>query len=190
MNEFTKLRERAREKRDRLIASTKREYEATLVQIAALEQDLLGRESSRHQKLSACIESAIPSDRPFTVADIHTALEARDPGRVWRKRSIDNHLSRLRAKGLVRRLQKSKGPMPAQYVRAGVTVQEGPFGDMTLRQVIAAVLTHPMTQTEIVVRMLEAGYETTMKRGALRNAVGTELRKGGFKADAVGKWSR
>jgi hypothetical protein len=36
-NEFVALRARARQKRDRLVADAKREYEATLVQIAALE---------------------------------------------------------------------------------------------------------------------------------------------------------
>jgi hypothetical protein len=44
-----------------------------------------------------------------------------------------------------------------------------------------------MTQTELVVRMLEAGYDTTMSKQALRDAVGVELRKGGFRRDGQ-KW--
>ena len=189
MKEFIALRARARDKRDKAIAHAKTEYESTLVQIAALEQDLLGRESSRHKKISACVESVIPNDRPFTTVDILAGLEAIDPGRVWRKRSIDNHLSRLRDRGLVRRMRKSKGLEPALYVRVGADVAKLPFEDMTLPEVIRAVLTQPMTQTELVVRMLEAGYETTMSKPMLRNAVGVELRKDGFGCEG-GKWLR
>ena len=101
MNEFIALRTLARDKRDKAIALAKSEYAATLVDIARLEQDLLGKESSRHRKISALIESVIPRDRTFTTVDIMTALESLDPGRVCRKRSIDNHLSRLRDRGSV-----------------------------------------------------------------------------------------
>jgi hypothetical protein len=80
MVEFLALRARARDKRDRLIAQARKEYEATLVRIAAIEQDLLGGESSRHKKVSACIESVMPLDRPFTTVDILTSLEALDSG--------------------------------------------------------------------------------------------------------------
>lgn len=187
MNEFSKLRERARIKRDKLIAQARSEYAATLVQIAALEQDLLGKESSRHKKISASIESVIPSDRTFTTVDIMAGLEAIDPGRVWRKRSIDNHISRLRERGLVRRVKKSQGTDPAVYVRNGVEVPARPFEDMTLTQVVRASLTRPMTATEVTVAMIEAGYETTMTRKALMDAVGVELRKGPFE-NRGGKW--
>src|SRR5438105_760429 len=117
MNEFTKLRERAREKRDKAIALARSEYAATLVQIATLEQDLLGKVSTRYKRISACIESVIPRDRPFNTTDIMTALEALDPGRVWRKRAVDSHIFRLRERGLVRRMRKAKGTEPAVYVR-------------------------------------------------------------------------
>src|SRR5687767_11413414 len=82
--EFNTLRLRAREKRDRLMAEVRAEYESTLVQIARLEQDLLGTRNHKYKKISAAIEAVIPSDRPFTTRDIMAALEALDPGRVWR----------------------------------------------------------------------------------------------------------
>jgi len=115
------------------------------------------------------------------------SLEALDGGRVWRKRSVDSHISRLRDRGLVRRLKKSKNTTPAVYVRTGVTVPTIPFEDMTLPEVIRAVLTRPMNQTELVVAMLEQGYETTMTRNTLRDAVGVELREGAVKGEG-GKW--
>ena len=41
---FTELRKRARDKRDKAIAQARKDYSETLVRIAALEQDLLGKE--------------------------------------------------------------------------------------------------------------------------------------------------
>jgi len=103
MEAFNELRRHAREKRDKAIASVRDEYAATLVRIAALEQDLLGREPSTHKTIAGCINRVLPSDRPFTTVDVMTALEALDPGRVWRKRSVDSHISRLRERGVMRR---------------------------------------------------------------------------------------
>ncbi len=119
-----------------------------------------------------------------------TGLEALDPARVWRKRSIDNHLSRLRERGLVRRVKRSSGTEPAVYVRVGVEVDPLPFEDMTLVDVIASVLeTRPMNPTEMVVAMLEAGYKTSMEKIAFRDAISVELKrdKNRFRRDN-GRW--
>jgi len=188
-NEFTALRARARARRDKLIAEAKAEYESTLKQIAVLEQDLLGSVTSRHVSISASIESVIPRDRIFTTLDIMAALEAKEPGRVWKPGSINNHISTLRRKGIVRRLKKSNGTAPAQYAMKDAKVEERPFGDATLAAVVAKMLTHPMTQTELTVALLEAGYITSMNKGYLRNAIGEVLRKGGYRCEG-GKWSR
>jgi hypothetical protein len=191
MKEFTELRRKAREKRDKAIAQARSDYAETLTKIATLEQDLTGKEMSSHRKISECIERVIPTDREFTTTDIMTALEALDPGRVWRMASIVNHLSRLRQRGLVRRVRKAHGTEQAVYARLGVKSDPRPFQDMTLLQVIKATLAAgPLRQTEIVVSMLEAGYDTTMTPQALRNAVGAELQKD--KAAFVkvdGKWA-
>jgi hypothetical protein len=184
--EFVALRARARDKRDKAIAEIRRDYEAALVQIAALEQDLLGKVSSRHKKISSAIESVIPSDRTFTTLDILTALEALDPRRVWRKRSIDYVLTALRRKGLIRRLKRATIHERASYVRAGAPAAEPPLADMTLFQVIGQVLTRPMTTTEVVVAALEAGYQTTMEKRNLRVHVNKLLARG-FKLES-GKW--
>ena len=95
---------------------------------------------SGHHKISACIERVIPTDREFTAVDILTGLEAMDPGRIWRKRSVDSHISRLRKRGIVRRISRSRGSEPAVYARLGVQVAPRPFQDMTMREVIRTVL--------------------------------------------------
>ncbi|MBN2024285.1 MAG: hypothetical protein JW809_15990 [Pirellulales bacterium] len=92
------------------------------------------------------------------------ALEALDPRRVWRKRSIDSHISRLRDCGIVRRVKRSQMHQPAVYVRVGVEVQPLPFKGMALPEVIAEILRDkgPMRQTDLVLAMLAAGYQSTM----------------------------
>ena len=105
-------------------------------------------------------------------------LEALDPRRVWRKRSVDSHIARLRQKGLVIRLKRSQLRLPAVYAREGVEVEASPFGDMTPKEVVAQVLDRPMSQTELVVAMLEGGYQTSMNPKKLRDAVGGGVARG------------
>lgn len=128
MDAFNTLRKQAREKRDKTLAAARNEYAATLVRIAALEQDLNGRDPPAHRSIASCVESVIPTDRSFTTVDIMSGLEALDPRRVWRKRSVDSHIARLREKGLVIRLKRSQLRLPAVYVREGVEVESSPFG--------------------------------------------------------------
>lgn len=190
MKEFIELRRKAREKRDKAIAQVRADYAEMLTKIATLEQDLTGKEMSSHRKISECIERVIPTDREFTTTDIMTALEALDSGRIWRMNSIINHLSRLRQRGLVRRVRKAHKTEPAVYARLGVQTEPRPFQDMTLPQVIKATLAAgPMNTTEITVAIREVGYDTTMTPQALRNAVGVELRKDAEFVKTDGKWA-
>jgi hypothetical protein len=178
MSAFLELRKHAKEKRDKIIGQARAEYADTLVKIAELEQDLLGAQPSKHKTIASCINSVLPTDRPFNTLDILAALEALDPGRVWRRRMIDHHIFRLRERGVVRRLRKAKGAELAQYVRVGVQVARLPFENMTLPEVMAQVLgDKAMSQTELTMAMLDAGYDTTMTPKALRDAVGVVLRR-------------
>lgn len=62
---------------------------------------------------------------------------------------------------------------------------------MRLREVIAAVLgDKAMTQTESIVSMLDQGYDSTMTPKALRDAVGTAMRKDKrFREEGGRRWS-
>jgi hypothetical protein len=190
MDAFNELRKQAREKRDLAVTKARDEYSATLVRIAALEQDLLGRDPSTHRTIASCINSVLPSDRAFTTVDVMAALEALDSRRDWRKRSLDCHISRLREHGVVRRLRKAQNDRPALYVRVGVQTEPLPFEDKRLPEVVREVLEarQPLTSAELTMAMLEAGYQTTMKPKALRDAVGVVLRGGGYRRDG-GKWA-
>jgi hypothetical protein len=147
----------------------------------------LGKLSAKHKKISAAVEHVIPRDHPFNTQDVMTALEALDPTRYWRKRSIDFVLTGLRRKGLIRRLKRATINERASYVRAESPVPTPALADTTLLQIVGQVLVRPMTTTEIVVAVLEAGWQTEMGRTNLRNHVTRLLSRGGFKQDG-GKW--
>jgi hypothetical protein len=182
MQALNDLRQAARDRRDKLIAKARTEYEATLAKIASIEQDLLGREPTNPCSIASCVESVIPSDGPFTSADLLRNLEALDPRRPWRKRSVDHTIQRLRAKGLVRRLSKAKAGRaenvsPALYVRAGVKAESQPFGDMPLLDVLYETLQgQSLTATELTVAILEAGYRSKMSHKRLRDHVARTMR--------------
>lgn len=177
MEAFTEIRRKAMEKRDKAIATARAEYAETLSRIAAIEQDILGRDSSSHKSISSAVYQILPQDRPFTLDDLMASLEGIDPGRLWRRRSVDSVVFRLRERGILRRLRRSKKTDPAIYVRVGVKVEPRPFENMTIKEVAAKLLAEkPMSQTELVMAMLDAGYETTQPARSLRNAVGVVLR--------------
>ena len=176
MQALNDLRQAARDRRDKLIAKARAEYEATLSKIASIEQDLLGREPTNPRSIASCVSSVIPRDETFTSADVVRRLEALDPRRPWRKRSVDHTIQRLRSKGFVRRLSKAKRGTnhaePAVYVRAGAQTDSHPFAEMTLADVLYATLEgKSLTTTELIVTIREAGYRSTMSHKRLRDHV-------------------
>ncbi len=188
--EFNVLRAKARENHDKAIAAAREEYAAVLAHIAALEHDLYGGRSSRRQPMSACVQSVIPREEPFTIADIVARLEGLEPGRIWHRKSIGTYVAKIAARGLLRRLDRHRGPAPTLYVRAGANVPKRPFEGMTLTAVLRGVLTKPMNQTELTVRILEGGYSTITSRKALRKQIGELLAMpgSGFVKDGE-KWT-
>lgn len=191
-SDFDNIRAKAKAKRDQLIELARRDYEATLKQIAKLEAEIAHRTSRRKRcgKISEAIDQVMPMDKTFTILDIVDALEKMDPTRVWRERSVMSYITRLREKGLVKRVKRATNQSWAVYARMGVVVDESAFADMTLTQVMEACLTRTMTITELTLAMLEAGYETTMTRTALREAVSAALRRNGkFRNIERGKWA-
>ena len=75
---------------------------------------------------------------------------------------------------------------------SSVEIPALPFQDMKLVDVLESVLSKaekPMTQTEMVVSMLESGYETEQEPSYLRNHVGTTMRNDErFKKTTSGRW--
>jgi hypothetical protein len=193
MELFNELRAKARANRDKIIARAKEEYAASLARINELEQDLLGRDRPQHKTLSACVDSTLPRDAPFTTSEIMVKLELLDPKRTWRKRSVDDHITRLRKRGVVRRVHRPSGSMSgAVYIRADVNGKPVPFGDKTLQEAVAQLLADqgPLNVAEVAVKLLEDGYHTTMGARRLRDAVSAVFRKHSARfSQRAGKWA-
>jgi hypothetical protein len=187
MKEFLALRLKARQRRNTLIEVANAEYEATLLQIATLERGLLDKLPKPPRSVAAFVNSVMPKTGTFTYLDIKASLESLDPGRVWKERTIHGHLSKLRMRGIIRRLKRSTSTGYAVYTKAEHPVKVQPLDDMSLAQCIRTVLREPMTATEIMVAVTELGFRSTMSPRPLLRYIGALLRKGNFKK-SCNKW--
>ncbi len=182
MKTLSARRDKVRSLRDKAIQRARDECNRTLARIATME-------FNRRTMVSTCVESVIP-DHEFTVLDILAALESLDPVRVWRRHAVNNHLSRMRDRGQIRRTRRRCGRAdPAVYASVEVDVPKRPFGNVSLVEAIAAVRgNRTMNAIELTIAVIEAGYETRMGRKAIRDAVGAAMRKDGrFKRNGD-KW--
>lgn len=191
MNEFIELRKRAREKRDKAVAQAQAAFTESMALIDALEHSITGNGAASYQTLSQCVDRVIPPDREFTVAEIMAALVVVDPDRSWCKRSINEHIARLRQRSVLRLVKRATGSTWAVYARADLALPERPFQGMTLRDAISSMLAkRPMTPIELTVALREDGWQTKLTPTAFRNAVGKTLRE--HPAEFVktdGKWA-
>jgi hypothetical protein len=191
MNEFVSIRAKAKERYDGLLAKALQEYDRTLSQIDELEYNLFGR-LRRRQAIAVTIESVIPADKEFSIDDVMAGLLATDDeGRVWNKNKVYAHIAKMRRKGLVRQTRRHSYNVPALYVRSNVETPERPFADVTLSEVVPIVLgDKQMTELELTVAVIEAGYESKRTRQKLREAIGSILRKEGGRFKREGeKWA-
>src|SRR5262249_11585306 len=128
------------------------------------------------------------TDKPFTVASVLTALEALDSGRVWNVDCVRRHITELRERGLVARVERHTSTRGAVYARCDGK-PAGTINDKNLRSVLRELVTRPMRTAEIVMMVLEAGWKTTMIPEHFRTHVKSRLRAAGFR-EREGRWSR
>src|SRR4051812_37945451 len=105
MSGFQQLRAQASAQLASDINRARREYRATIAGIRALES-AMSKPVAPSRNLTtviACVRKVVPPDRPFTALDIMAALEAYDRKRRWTKAAIDNAITRLRERGMIRR---------------------------------------------------------------------------------------
>jgi hypothetical protein len=117
-------------------------------------------------------------------------LQAMDDSRAWSKPKVWNHIAKLRRKGLTRRTKLHSYNEPAMYVRSDVETPERPFANMSLNEVVQQVLADKqMTELELTVAVLEAGYESKRTRRELREAIRQTLKKDERYMKDGEKWS-
>jgi hypothetical protein len=189
MNEFTALRARAKERRDQAIRVARLSYEAAMSAIAELENRLLDRGKPKVKRVCDALREVMPTDKPFTIQELMEALQVLDPSRIWKHTAVSNILTAWRKRGVIYRVRKPKLGGCAIYAAKGVKAPAPKLGDASLVEVMQAVATKPMTPTEIMVAVLEAGYETSMARKTLQSHIGKILRRGRFENCENGKWA-
>ena len=177
MNPFNELRTSARQIRDTAIARARADYEKRMEQIHEIEMSLKSR-TPGNRAVRASVESVIPNGE-FTMIDVLTALEARDPTRIWTRKSVEHSIFRMRHRGLIKRVSKRGDNRLAIYCRVDVPANRRTFDDMTFIESVAAVLATdgPLSATELVVTLLERGYRTMSSRKILRSEVTTLMNK-------------
>lgn len=189
IDEFLSLRVIARSRRDAAIEEAHREYGVALQQIAALQQRLINKpKGMKPAPVSASVDAVLPQDRPFGVSDIMLALESYDPRRVWLVQSVNKYIAELRQRGIIERVIRAKMGIPAVYCVRGVKHDIKPGDDLTLVEAIEQVVTGPMTISEIVVAVLEAGHKTRMPPGMFRTVVLKTLADRRYRRSG-GKWT-
>jgi hypothetical protein len=190
MDEFASLRKLAREKRDRLIATARADYAATFDRIAALERTLRPKWRRPRESIGASVDPLMPQDRPFTIPELMTKLEALNGPLAWPKKSLAVHIYRLQQHGIIRRIRRSSTHRPALFAVAGLEVAPQPFDGMTLAHVCQRLLVRPMNVTELTVAILEAGYRTSQSKRVFGHSVAAVLRaKGNWFRREGGKWA-
>jgi hypothetical protein len=116
---FAELRVRAAAKRARMIQNADREYQQTMQAIELLEKRLGNVTPALpriERPLIDLLMECLP-DEPFTIAELVDRMQAAEPNRLIRRKSVDRLLLRLRNRGTVQ-ATGSQGPAMV-FVLAG-----------------------------------------------------------------------
>jgi hypothetical protein len=137
MQEFRAMRRVALATRNDAIAAARDQYDQRLRDIGHLEASQNG--ARRHAGHGVMLQ-ALPRGE-FTYRDFISTLERLHPAKTWERRPVNLFLSRACRLGAIQRVSKGV------YVRV-----DG--AQPTLADAVAAILTRPMTATEICVTLL------------------------------------
>ncbi len=163
---FKELREIAAKKRDDAINQARAEYSDSIERIAELETNLIGslprkprkRRNERKPSLTDLIYQGIPDDDTFTIDDACGFILAADPERQFAKSSIRTIVNRMKLDGFIKQVHDGTGKNRAIYAFPHVECEEQKtLVDLAIE--ILVVNERPMTSMEIMVAMVEAGYE-------------------------------
>ena len=155
------LRDAAAKKRDAAIKAAKAEYSETVQKIGELETRLSNGRKRRGAKrdrirLVDIIYDNLPTDRPFSFADVVGILEASPNAKTYAQSSINMTISRMLKAGDIKRVRFAKTGQEALFALPDVKVEcEKTMLDWA-REVDGY---QEMEPVELMVRMTENGYE-------------------------------
>jgi hypothetical protein len=147
--------------------------------IAALEQRLFPPPkverppTSRTKPLIDLIVDCLPRDREFDVTMLYGWLREADPER---KPSIDvvrTNVHRLLRQGVLKRTQRANGKLHALFAVASLEVNREP----TVREWVERFIDQTRDPEELLVMMLDAGYQPNSDAKHALDAVMRAMRK-------------
>ena len=155
------LRDAAAKKRDAAIKAAKAEYSETVQKIGELESRLSGQRRRKGSKrdrirLVDIIYDNLPTDRPFSFADVVGILEANPNARTYAQSSINMTISRMLKAGDIKRVRFAKTGQEALFALPDVKVECEKTMLSWAKEVDGW---REMEPVELMVRMTENGYE-------------------------------
>jgi hypothetical protein len=194
MKPFIELRQLATERRDKAIRAAQSEYRKTLKDIASMERRLglvtLTRYEDRRPPLTEAILAVIPQDQPFSLDDVCQRLSAADPVRTFTKGSIRSTICVLVNRGDIKRVQNNGGTRCAAYAASSLNCAEPESSMFDRAEAILRDAGQPMTVTEIVVAMIEQGFNAAIEPNRATDSLrrGLTRRTDRFRKDGQ-KWT-
>jgi len=164
MAPFYELRKLASDRRDQAIEAAKAEYREALKSIAAIERQLAVETPAKYQErrpsLADAIVSLVPHDRTFGLDDICGWLSKADPSRTFTRGSITSNLYVLVKRGVIKRVRYASGNQCAAYAVPSFNCDGPPSTILDIAEAVLREAGQSMTATEIMVTMIESGFES------------------------------
>ena len=179
MDEFRKLREAAAAKRDGAINRAKAEHAKTVQKIAELEDRIRGKRRPRPNArpkttLADTIYSVLPDDRTFTIDDVCGLVKSAEPERERSRASINTNVNRMLHAGTLKRVSYAKAGKPAVFAMMTCVATEA----RTMLDWAREIDGHrDMPAVELMVAMVEAGYEMASPPAETVKSLTRELQK-------------
>jgi hypothetical protein len=176
MDEYSRLRQLAANKRDKAIAAARSDYRESVKRIRELRSHLYGssRKAARtiHKPISELLPDLLPRDRLFTIDDAHELLKLTDPGRYFHLPTVRQQFTEMHTMGLIRRVQRAGGPRILWAVPE-FDAPETEFGALGISAVAERILREcgPLTAMEIVVRAQARNYRPEADPRAVTNSL-------------------
>jgi hypothetical protein len=200
MDPFLALRQQAAIKRDEAMAHARRVYRDDIEAIEALEKRIPPTTAQRAQATFKrgmntvdLMKSLVPPDQPFQLADMLRWLYEVRKGEKFREASVRTYLSRLAARGSIRKLYKT-GSNGALWISTGATATTGGIETMSIPEVVELILEaegRPLRVLELVVGMHARGYRQKSSPKTLARSIRDMFKRypGRFVEGEHGKWA-
>ena len=181
MNNFSELRQLARDKRDAAIAAIKSEYRKELAEINKLEKSLTKKPGLKGRPkpkipLWTRIMDVVPTDANFTVDDVLRLLDLPASDKSLIRTTFD----RLMQKHLIKRLRRGRKNNPATFAVTEFGPPTNPLNDMSQVEAAETVLRElakPLQLVELAVEMMERGYEPVGDPLTFKKSLGAAMNK-------------